>query len=160
MDVVSTARDTLNQGLDLMWTPPLVTALGPDGRRLSIEWVSRCIYRLLPFTEIDDPAAVLQSLDDLRKQDGRSPSKEEIWDRSYELSWPRWYPARIAVCHLYRAWWYSRFDEGWQFAYEQESSLRLMLDGTCHPAEFREAVLEEYERVAAESGVDPKRSGH
>jgi hypothetical protein len=55
------------------------------------------------------------------------------------------------VCHLYRAWWYSRFQSDNQFAITQEAALWLMLEGTRRPAELREFVLEEYEQVAVEA---------
>src|SRR5262245_60066321 len=105
MGVVADAREALRQGHDLAWSWPLVAALGPDGRRLSVQWVARCLRRLLPFAEVDDPTAVLQAIDDLREYEARPPTQHEVWERSYEISWPRWYAPRVAVCHLYRAWW-------------------------------------------------------
>jgi hypothetical protein len=101
---------------------------------------------------VDDRAAVLDAIDGLSRYEGRTPSQEEVWERSYEISWPRWYAARIAVCHLYRAWWYSRFQANNQFVVAQEAALQLMLDGTGRAAGLREVVFEEYERVAAEAG--------
>src|SRR5262249_49168120 len=95
--VVEDARQALRHRPDLGWTRPLVEALGPEGRRWGLLWVERCIRRLLPLTEVDDQAAVLAALDELHQYGGRTPSQEEVWERSYEISWPRWYPARIAV---------------------------------------------------------------
>jgi hypothetical protein len=151
MGVVDDAREALRLGHDLAWTLPLVTALGPAGRRLSIKWVERCLRRLLPFTEVDDPADVLAAIDGLHQYNAHTPSQEEIWERSYEISFPRC-DARIAVAHLHRAWWYSKFQSNNQFAIAQEAALRLMLEGTGRPAALRELVLEEYEQVAAEAG--------
>jgi hypothetical protein len=159
MEVVADAREALRQGHDLAWTLPMVAALGPDGRRLSIQWVERCLRRLLPFAEVDDSDAVLKALDELHQYEGQSPTQQEVWECSYEISWPRWYAARIAVCHLYRAWWYSRFQSNNQFAIAQKAALRLMLEGTGRPFELRELVLEEFERIAAENGVSPEPSG-
>ena len=151
MGVVADARESLRQGHDLAWTLPLVAALGTDGRRWSLCWVERCLRQLLPFTEVDDSVAVLDAIEGLHQYEGHTPSQEEVWDRSYEISWPRW-EARVAVCHLYRAWWYSRFQSNNQFAIAQEWALHLMLEATGRPAEFWELVLKEYERVAAEAG--------
>ena len=152
MDAVAEARDALRQGHDLMWTLPLVKALGPDGRRLSIEWVGRCLRRLLPFTQVDDHAAVLGAIDRLQEYECGSPSKEEIWQRSYEISFPR-SEVRVAACHYCRAWWLSRFESSWEFVQAQEAALRLMLEGTGRAAELREIIFEEYDRVAAGSGA-------
>ncbi len=63
----------------------------------------------------------------------------------------------MAVCHLYRAWWYSRFQSNNQFVIAQEAALQLMLEATGRPTELWDLVLEEYERVAAESGVTAER---
>ena len=161
MGIVADAREALRQGHDLGWTLPLVAALGSDGHRWSLRWVERCLRRLLPFAEVDDQAAVLAAIEGLSDYEGSTPSQEEVWERSYEISWPRWYAARIAVCHLYRAWWYSRFQSNNQFIVAQEAALRLMLEGTGRAEELREAVLEEYERVSAEAvpKVAPDCSG-
>jgi hypothetical protein len=150
--VVEDARKALRQGQDFAWTLPLVGALGPDGRRWSLRWVERCLRGLLPFTEVDDPVAVRDAIDALRLYEGCTPSQEEVWERSYQISWPRWYAARIAVCHLYRAWWYSRFQSNSQFVVAQEAALRLMLERTGRPAELSELLLHEYEEVVAEAG--------
>ena len=124
MGVVEDAREALRNGKNLAWTIPLVAALGPDGRSRSVAWVERCLRRLLPSvpsTGIDSHDAVLRALDELRQYEGRSPSQQEVWERSYEISFPRC-AGRVAVLHLYCAWWYSRFAEDNQFIPEQEAA--------------------------------------
>jgi hypothetical protein len=79
-------------------------------------------------------------------------TKQEIWERSYELSFPRC-AGRLAVCHLYRAWWYSRFESDNQFVIAQEAALRLMLEATGKPGELRELVLVEFVRIASGDAV-------
>ncbi len=110
--------------------------------------VERYLRRLLPSvptTNLDSREAVPRAVDDLRRYEGRSPPQEEVWERSYAISFPR-YEARVAVCHLYRAWWYSRFARDNQFIPEQESALRLMLEATGRPDELTDVILEEFER--------------
>ncbi len=157
VSVVEDAREALRQGHNFAWTLPLVKALGPDGRKWSIRWIERCLRRLLPYADVDDRSAVLDAIDGLSLYEGQTPSKEEVWERSYEISWPRWYGARIAVCHLHRAWWYSRFQANNQFVVAQESALRLMLEGTGHAAKLWEVVFEEYALVVAEAGGSPEQ---
>ncbi len=148
MGMIEEAREAINEGRDFGWTMPLVVALGREGRRWSLRWVEQCLRRLLPFAESDDNASVLDAINELNRYEGLTPSQDEIWDRSYEISRPC-YAARVAVCHLYRAWWYSRFQEDDQFVVAQEAALRLMLEGTGRANELRDALFEEYDRVAA-----------
>ncbi|MEZ6141879.1 MAG: hypothetical protein R3B84_15010 [Zavarzinella sp.] len=120
---------------------------------MSIQWVRRSIQRLLPLTDFDNLTAVTSAIDELRNYEGCSPTQEEVWQRSYEISWPRWYAARIAVCHLYRAWWYSQFQTNNQFVLEQEAALRCMLEASGQPSEARELMFAEFEEVARENGL-------
>jgi hypothetical protein len=148
MGVVEDARDALRRGENLAWTLPLVAALGPDGRTRSVAWVERCLRRLLPSvptTNLDSREAVLEAVDDLRRYEGRSPPQEEVWERSYAISFPRC-EARVAVRHLHRAWWYSRFAKDNQFIPEQEAALRLMLEATGRPDDLTDVILQEFER--------------
>jgi hypothetical protein len=143
-------REAFREGQDIAWSLPLVEALGLDRRRWSLVWIVRCLRRLLPFSDADDQRTVGAIIDELSHYDGRAPSKQELWDLSYELSFPR-NNARVAICHLYRAWWYSRFQPNNQFVIAQESALRMMLEGTGRQVELREVIFDEYARVAAEA---------
>ena len=155
MGLLEEARAVLGRGEDfpLGWTLPLVAALGPDGRRLSIVWVRRCLYRLLPFTGDEYQRDLLRpELERLAGYEAEPPTREELHDRLAYLHQIFHEGAQPAISNLFVAWMHSRYSGTNDFAKSQEFALAFMLRAAGNRPEHREAVIEEYRRVAEEAG--------
>jgi hypothetical protein len=154
MGLLDEARVILSRGEDFpfCWTLPLVAALGPDGRRLSIVWVRRCLSRLLPFTEDEWQRNLLRpELERLAEYETQPPTQEELQRRLAYIHQIFHQGAQPAVSNLFVAWMHSRFRATNDFAKSQEFALAFMLSATGNRPEHREAILEEYVQLAEEA---------
>jgi hypothetical protein len=156
VDTVRVISDGLRSG-DLLWSLPLVQVLGPNGRLPSVQWVERCLHRIVDLIDLRLRAGVIHDKIAGASTATAAPSEAHLESlvKSAGLAGD---PAVEAIAILYRAYWQASHRGDNQFAVSQEGVFRRLStywSGDDWAAVMKLAV-EEFERALAAADV---RSG-
>ena len=122
MDVARVISEGLRSG-DFLWSLPLVSTLGADGRRESVRWVERCLHRMVDLGHIRLRSGAIHDRIAAASSAAAARDKREL-SIIIEHAGLIGDPAVDAIAMLYIAHWQAVHRSDNQFALSQESVFR------------------------------------
>jgi hypothetical protein len=158
VDIARVIADGLRSG-DLLWSLPLVAALGPDGRRESVRWLERCLHRMVDLAGIRLRSG---SIHDRITSAAAAAAVRSVEELSVAIAKAglRGDPAVDAIGVLYVAYWQAVHRDDNQFAVSQENVFRRIRTFWSDDewGDIIRLAVEEYQStLAVAPGAEPGR---